>query len=184
MMNSLVRRFVLGAVLAIAASTAAALPQSLSIPAGEQRSLTMAQTIANVAVGDPEIANVNAVDSRQVLVTGKAPGITTLNVWVAGQTEPVTYQVAVGSAMPVADAKLATDDSGGSPAAQVQADLKVIEVSRRALKEAGLLIAKNTGSSAIAIAPPGSFSGVKPEAGGLTFLSNTGFQPLKDAFTL
>jgi pilus assembly protein CpaC len=158
--------------------------ETLHVPAGEQRVVGAPAAISNVAIGDPDIANVSAIDSRQVLVTGKAQGVTSLYVWTRGQRTPASYEVIVGSSVPHADAKLATDEAGAAPAAQVQADVKVVEVSRRALKQVGLLFAKNTGSSAIAIAPPGSFNGVEGGSGSLTFLSDTGFLPLSDAYTL
>lgn len=57
--------------------------------------------VQRVAVANPEIADVLVVSGTEVLVVGKAPGVTTLHVWTAyGRT---TYEVEVGAA----DAKLA-----------------------------------------------------------------------------
>lgn len=177
-------RLAVGVLVAWAALGGAHAAETLNVAAGEQQTVRAESAISNVAVGDPEVANVSAIDSRQVLVTGKQPGTTTLYVWSRGQREPASYEVVVGSAMPRNDAKLATDAAGAGPAAQVQADVKVVEVSRRALKQAGLLFAKNTASSVITVAPPGSFNGVEGGGGSLTLLSDTGFLPLSDAYTL
>lgn len=177
--RSRVTALICGAMLAGMASA-----ETLNVDVGSQRVVSAPGAISNVAVGDPEVANVSAVDSRQVLVTGKAPGTTSLYVWARGQREPASYEVVVTSGMPRNDAKLADDAAGVAPAAQVQADVKVVEVSRRALKNVGLLFAKNTPSSAIAIAPPGSFNGVDGSNGAFSFLSDTGFLPLSDAYTL
>src|SRR5581483_440937 len=48
-----------------------------------------------VAVGDPAIADVNVVGSRDLLITGKTLGITTLMVWPAGKANPKQYRVRV-----------------------------------------------------------------------------------------
>ena len=177
--RSRVAAFLCGAVLA---GTVGA--ETLNVEVGAQRVVSAPGAISNVAIGDPEVANVSAVDSRQVLVTGKARGTTSLYVWARGQREPASYEVVVTSGMPRNDAKLADEAAGVAPAAQVQADVKVVEVSRRALKNVGLLFAKNTPSSAIALAPPGSFNGVDGSGGAFSFLSDTGFLPLNDAYTL
>lgn len=183
-MHAIRNRIAVGAFLAGAVLLTGARAETVNLVAGEQHVIAASGAISNVAIGDPEVANVTAIDSRQVLLTGKAPGATSLYVWSRAQREPTRYEVIVGSAMPRGDARLATDAAGAAPAAQVQADVKVVEVSRRALKEVGLLFAKNTPSSAIAIAPPGSFNGVEGGGGAFSFLSDTGFLPLSDAYTL
>lgn len=155
----------------------------LNLGTGEQRAIGFRSAVTNVAVGDPDTANVSAVNSQQILVTAKKAGITTLMVWLRGQREPQTYDLVVGGAM-AGDAAQATEGAGVASAAQVQSDVKIVEVSRRGLKEAGLLFARNSGSSTIMVGPPGSSAGVSNPGGAFNLLSNTGFLPISDAYTL
>jgi pilus assembly protein CpaC len=68
---------------------------------------------------------------------------------------------------------------------QVQIDIKVVEVSRKRLMQAGVFLGKNTSSSTIAVSPPGVLSGVVTgDTGGLVLKSASGFLPLANAFNL
>ena len=58
-------------------------PGTLQVPVGQQRVLDR-PGIARVSVGDPGIAQVTPVAGHQVLVTGVAPGRTTLILWFEG----------------------------------------------------------------------------------------------------
>lgn len=82
---------------AVIAAAAAALPADrvLQVEAGTQKLLRQASTIRRVAVGDPSIADVNVINGREVLVSGKKLGITSLMVWTGAQ--PIEYRVRVGA---------------------------------------------------------------------------------------
>lgn len=64
--------------------------------------------------------------------------------------------------------------------AQVQIDIKIVEVSRGKLKSVGLFLGKDTDNSTLAVSTPGNLSGVSGVAGGL--LSSSGFLPQLQAF--
>jgi Flp pilus assembly protein, secretin CpaC len=89
-----------------------------------------------------------------------------------------------------AHAVQAFDDKAGSTVdestlgfdAQVQIDLKIVEVSRNKMKDAGLFLGRNTRSSTLALSTPGNLSGVDATDGAFTLLSNSGFLPQLQAF--
>jgi len=72
---------------------AAQAAQTLSLGVGHQQVYT-ADGVKRIAVGDPKIADVSMVDGRQVLITGVAPGRTSLIVW-RGNDVRVSYVVKV-----------------------------------------------------------------------------------------
>lgn len=53
--------------------------------------------IKRVAVGDPNIADVNLINSRELLITGKKLGLTSLMVWPKTGTVPKEYRLKVGA---------------------------------------------------------------------------------------
>ncbi len=103
------RGCVLGSLLAAgaveaAAPSAAAKPVTpaavsvdriLQIEAGTQKLLRQDSTIRRVAVGDPLIADVNVINGRELLVSGKKIGVTSLLIWTGA--EPQEYRVRVGA---------------------------------------------------------------------------------------
>lgn len=68
--------------------------------------------------------------------------------------------------------------------AQVQTDIKVVEISRQKLKSVGLFLGKNTGNTTAAIGPPGTLSGVDTSKGDFVLQSSAGFLPNAQAFNL
>jgi len=52
--------------------------------------------VARVAVGNPDIADVNVVNRRELLISGKTLGITSLMIWTKGSSQPREYRVRVG----------------------------------------------------------------------------------------
>lgn len=51
--------------------------------------------IKRVAVGDPAIADVNVINGREILVTGKKLGLTSLMVWTKAGAAPKEYRIKV-----------------------------------------------------------------------------------------
>ena len=72
----------------------------LYVAAGEQRLLSYPKSVTRVAIGAPDTANVVAqgVPRRQLLLTGKQPGSTSLKVWLSGSDTPREYKVIVTAA--------------------------------------------------------------------------------------
>jgi pilus assembly protein CpaC len=73
---------------------AAAEPQRLAVAVNQSTLLTL-PGVERVAVANPDVADVVVASSYEVLVVGKAPGMTTLHVWVGGVA--ASYQVEVGT---------------------------------------------------------------------------------------
>jgi pilus assembly protein CpaC len=146
------------------------------VEAGSQSVIVPPSPVRRAAVADPAIADVEIVNPTEVLVIGKHPGATDLALWVDGARQPARYAVTVGAA------------NLGRPSeqsAQVQIDTRIVELSRRALHQAGINFARVSNNSAVAVSPPGVLSGVSG-GGGKGFLldSASGFLPMSQAFNL
>lgn len=161
----------------IASTTHAA--ETLQVPAGSQRLLTPGKSVSRVAVGNPAIADVNIIRGRDVLVTGKLAGRTSLMVWTSGAKQPAEYAVVVGSGN---DPALVTNPA--SVNVQVQTDIKVAELSRSTLRQFGFNFIRNQSGRTYGLTRPGGLSSVGQEAGGITLGSASGFVPLSNAFNL
>ena len=93
------------AMLAFAlAAGAATVPDDrvVTVEAGVHKLLRQPAPVGRVAVGDPAIAEVTVINRREVLITGKKNGVTSLLVWPKSGTAdaPAEYRLRVG---PVAD---------------------------------------------------------------------------------
>ncbi|XSG85589.1 MAG: type II and III secretion system protein family protein [Methylohalobius sp. ZOD2] len=66
---------------------------------------------------------------------------------------------------------------------QVQIDIKIVEVSRQRLQNAGLFLSKNSANATLALSNPGNLSGIESAAdGAFSLLSSGGFLPQAQAF--
>ncbi|MGR9107274.1 MAG: type II and III secretion system protein family protein [Gammaproteobacteria bacterium] len=68
---------------------------------------------------------------------------------------------------------------------QVQIDIKIVEISRNKLKNAGIFLGKNSPNTTLAISSPGTLSGIEGNDGGFSLISAaSGFFPQAQAFNL
>ncbi|WP_249199390.1 type II and III secretion system protein family protein [Photobacterium sp. GJ3] len=104
--------------------------QDFQLDVGQQVTVHSGQRIQRAAVGEPSVAGVKVLSTTQLLVTGKTTGTTSLMVWERGSEEPVRHRISVNPG------GVATSN------VQVQTDIKVVEVSKSALKEAGFFFGK------------------------------------------
>lgn len=154
--------------------------QNLELAVGGQELVQMDMRIERVSIGNPEVADVNVVNSRQLIVTGKQRGHTSLLVFGRGLQQPKTLRVVVG---PKDLPAILSEDKRANVRTQVQADIKIAEVSRSALRQYGFnYLRSRAGSRPGAALIPGTSTGV--ETPGVNFLSPTGFLPIGDAFNL
>lgn len=167
-------RTLLAACALLFASRAGAI--GVVVDAGSQSVLVPPAPVSRASVADPGIADVEIVHPREILVSGKRPGATNLLLWAEGAREPRSYEVSVGA------------PGLGEPAqvsAQVQIDTRIVELSRRALRQAGINITRVGSNSTVSLSPPGTLSGVSSGgAGGFIVDSASGFLPLSQAFNL
>ena len=85
------------------ADTQAPTPQTIYVQPGMHKLLRESSPVGRLAVGDPKIADVNMVNSRELLLTGKTLGSTNLLVWSRSEARkstglPVEYRLVVGQA--------------------------------------------------------------------------------------
>lgn len=167
---------------------------TVQVGVGQQEVINTQKRVSRVALGNPEVAEVNVLGVKQILLTGKKRGDTSLLVWSRGADEPVRYSIVVGAG-DLPDVLL--DAKRQNLKTQVQTDIRIAEVSRNAIRRIGFNFVRNPNSgSAIGVSPPGSSSGITGggggggsgggslAGGGLSLLSATGFQPIGDAFNL
>lgn len=64
------------------------MPAVIEIGEGFQQDIQSPVAITRVAIGDPKIADVHDTGSASFLLTGVAPGATSLMVWTACSSEP------------------------------------------------------------------------------------------------
>jgi pilus assembly protein CpaC len=163
--------------VALCGSALAAGEAEIVVEAGSQRRLVHDFEVRQVALGDPAIADVEVIGDRELLLTGKSPGATSLLVW------PTDGDVPVERSVRVAPASLARTEVPGD--AQVQIDIRVVELSRRHMKQAGVQFGRATMNTTGAVTPPGLLSGVSGgEALGFALESASGFLPMAQAFNL
>lgn len=145
--NGLFRASLLS-VASIATAVAAAsncatlgpLPATLEVGEGLQQALQSPVPITRVAVGDPKIADVRVTGDQGVLLTGVAPGATTLMIWTACASAPRQSMVFVQGKASAAMTAVALPADDPNLPSQVQTDIRFVEVSRSKLKEAGTSI--------------------------------------------
>ena len=164
------------AIGAAAAAPATAQPTSaaqaaadnmLSLDVGTQQLLRQKQPIRRIAVANPAIADVSVINSRELLLTGKSAGITSLMVWGRdSKTQALSYRVVVAArsiggsttdllthrdAVLAAGTSAAAPSGGGDSSAaqtvadhtsvavdtQVLSEVKIVDISRTALQEYG-----------------------------------------------
>lgn len=85
------------ALLLTALPAAAQVPDSriVLVEQGTHKLLRESSSVKRVAVGDPTIADVNIINRREMLITGRQLGVTSLMVWV-GEGAVREYRIKVG----------------------------------------------------------------------------------------
>lgn len=117
------------------------LPAVLEVGEGLQQVLQSPVAITRLAIGDPKIADAHPSGSNAFLLTGMAPGATSLMVWTACSSAPRQSMVFVqgkATAAMTRAAELPSEDT--LLPSQVQTDIRFVEVSRTKLKEASASI--------------------------------------------
>lgn len=198
-------KVVLGWLLLCAAATsAAAAEQALELTTGVQYRHSVAQAVTRAAVGDPKLLSVHVLSAHEILLTPKSHGSTNLLLWTRRgpvQEYAVTIKPAeLGStAIDAGQAGTRTVLQGASPSlpahahtldlagadttvdateqndVQVQTDIRIVEISRTELKQAGLFFGINRSALTFATGAAGSFQGVDNSNGVFSLLSSNGF---------
>ena len=95
-------------------AAAAPVPDSrvIAVEAGVHKLLRQPQAVSRVAVGDPAIAEVTVINRREVLITGKKNGVTSLLIWTKSGTgdAPAEYRLRVGPVVDLLKPKVSDPD--------------------------------------------------------------------------
>jgi pilus assembly protein CpaC len=110
----------LAACLAAAIASAGEI-KDLYLPAGQSDVLDFVQPIKRVAITNPEVADATVVSPTQILLDGKAAGVTSLIVWRESGSHQA-YRVSV---------------RGGMNPLQIMLHVRFLEVNKTVLKELG-----------------------------------------------
>lgn len=78
-----------------AGAAVAAVPNLVQVDVGAHKLMREPASVIRVAIGDPAIADVNVINRRELLITGKAQGITSLMIWKQGAADPTELRVRV-----------------------------------------------------------------------------------------
>ncbi len=136
----------------------AALPAVVEVGEGMQTAMRSPEAITRLAIGDPKIADVHLNGNDAYLLTGIAPGTTSLMVWTACSSAPRQSMVFVKGKATSSLGSTVFPDGNEVLTSQVQTDIRFVEVSRTKLKEASTSIFGKGGS--FLFGSPGTVPGV------------------------
>ena len=123
------------------------LPATFEVGQGLQNELRILAPVTKLAVGDPKIADVQPSGSDAFILTGIAPGATSLMVWTACSKMPRQSMIFVkGRATEALTTAASVPSEDPMLLAQVQTDIRFVEVSRTKLKEASTSIFGSRGN--------------------------------------
>lgn len=140
-----------------------------SLATGTQNDVRFPVRIERIAVGDPDIADIQLTGASSILITARKPGSTSLLVWTRCGNDPVraSVQVAGQAVAGASSSRQAVDDLP----AQVQTDIRFVEVSRSKMKEVstslfgrgdGNFLFGSPGTTPGVTVSPGAVSGIVP----------------------
>lgn len=87
--------FVLALLVPVLAHAQSAPARLVQVEQGTHQLLRVNAPVSRIAVGSPETADVMVVDGRDLLVSGRQLGTTSLMIWVQGVAEPREYRIRV-----------------------------------------------------------------------------------------
>ena len=106
-MNMMLRWLLLLLPLTVQAASAPA--DVVIVEAGTHKLMRESLNVTRVAVGDPGIADVNVINRHELLVTGKAEGVTSLIVWYKELKQTRSYRLVVKAVENPLEAGVAPD---------------------------------------------------------------------------
>lgn len=95
--KNIARFAALAFALSLTAFAGSSTPDLIQVEQGTHKLVRAPTGVARVAVGDPTIADINVINRRELLVSGKTLGITSLFVWATNDGNPTEYRVRVGA---------------------------------------------------------------------------------------
>lgn len=102
-LQSLLRLAAAGLLLGAGSVSAQSVDSVLLVDRGSQKLMRESGVVTRVAVGDPAIADVNVINRRELLITGKTVGSTSLIVWPeSSPAKPREYVLRVSAPREIA----------------------------------------------------------------------------------
>lgn len=83
--------------LSLSAFAGSSAPDLIQVEQGTHKLVRTPAGVARIAVGDPGIADINVINRRELLVSGKTLGVTSLMVWATKNGNPTEYRIRVGA---------------------------------------------------------------------------------------
>ncbi|WP_116474267.1 type II and III secretion system protein family protein [Zobellella maritima] len=112
-------------------------PEMLEISQGMHEELRLPVPITQLAVGDPQVADMRLTGKRSLLLTGIGAGATNISIWTRCAAAPRQTMVFVkGPASQAMSAPPRADRA--ALISQVQTDIRFVEVNRSKLKDVGI----------------------------------------------
>lgn len=113
-------------------------PRTYYLTAGVQEAVAYPTPVRRIAVGDDTIADVEVLDEQEILVDPRSAGATSLLVWTRCSSAPDRRLLMVDDGVTAEVLETLPDpDTEARLPAQVQTDIRVVEVSRDKLNEVG-----------------------------------------------
>ncbi|MHC5349421.1 type II and III secretion system protein family protein [Metapseudomonas furukawaii] len=135
-------------------------PGVVEVGQGHQEMMNYPLAVTRLAVGDPEVADVQLADKQSVLITGKRAGATSLMVWTRCSREPRRSLLYVqGIASAALDEAQVRPGSAEPVPSQVQTDIRFVEVSRGKLKQISTSLVRE-GSNLFILGAPGQLTDI------------------------
>lgn len=149
------------AALAAESCNLSELVAPIELAPGLQREINLPTTIRRLAVGNPDVADVQLTSNISFLITAKTTGVTNISVWTPCGPAPQQTMIFVQGGATNALTQAAPVGVPVLPA-QVQTDIRFVEVSRSKLRDVGINLAAVTSNNFLFGSPgsaPGSVAG-------------------------
>lgn len=167
---------------------------TIRVIAGEQFDLQTSLAVRRVAVGDTKTADVTILGNHEILILGKKPGVTSLLMWAKNSGQPKRYRIQVEDALQhqmslkVAENLVMGADGTGIPdrslaalSGQVQVDVRIVEMSKKVLKETGIGLVSQGNNISVGVFSPGTLKTASLSAAGIATDASV---PVAEAFHL
>ncbi len=154
------------------------IPESMEVLAGMQEVLELHVPLERIAIGSPDVADVDLVGKSAVLITARQAGYTSLRVWneCVDHSEVVFLIVRDPAAAEATGGIAFEHEKGLIP--QVQTDIRIVEVSRTKLREVGSSLFIRSGAFNMGFGEPANFAGQVGAAIATGLVSQSGFNIL------
>lgn len=112
------------------------LPPVLELDPGIHREISVETDIQRIAIGDPQVANLQLSSRQSFLISPLKQGVTNINIWTSCASEPHQLMLFVSGSATSALRQVPPEHE--VIPSQVQTDIRFVEVNRTRLKDVGV----------------------------------------------